>query len=141
MGARIRPRLDRLRRWRFAVSAVAIYALVLQALIGGVALAAPLGTAGESALVICKSESGDNPRLGEISGAAHHEHGDLCICQGLCAHHGGAAPLPSFRAAGLLAGGEASRLALPSAITAAVPHSLRQSGFARAPPRSGRDIA
>jgi hypothetical protein len=131
----------RLRRWRFPVSAAAIYALVLQALLGGVAVAAPIA-AGKSALVICTDEgtSGDGTRLADAAGAAHQQHGDTCVCQGLCAHHGGAAPGASFRAVGLRPAGEAIRLALPMAITASELHDLRHFGFARAPPSFGRDI-
>ena len=134
--------ISRLRRWRFPVSAAAIYALVLQALFGGVAVAAPIA-AGSSALVICTGggPSGDGARLADAAGAAHQQHGDACVCQGLCAHHGGAAPVPSFRAVGLRPVGEAIGLALPMAITASELHNLRHSGFARAPPSSGRDIA
>ncbi|SEE06825.1 hypothetical protein SAMN05444161_4769 [Rhizobiales bacterium GAS191] len=129
--------IERLREWRLAVSTLAIYGLVLQALLGGAAMSASLAVSADGGTIICKGEAWH----ADVPGGAPQEHGQNCACQGLCAQHGGVGLDPSSSAAAQLPSRHASRLAGPPAIVIKVPRTLRRSGFARAPPRPGVDFA
>ncbi|SDR50043.1 hypothetical protein SAMN05519103_04046 [Rhizobiales bacterium GAS113] len=129
--------IEPLREWRLAVSTLAIYGLVLQALLGGAAMSVSLAVSADGGTIICKGEAWH----AGVPDGAHQEHGQDCACQGLCAQHGGVGLDPSNRAAAPLPSRHASRLAGPPAIVIKVPRTLRRSGFARAPPRPGVDFA
>jgi hypothetical protein len=138
-------------RWRPASAVLAVYAIALQAVLGGAAMSASLMSAllvgGAGHGIICRGDASqanarqaDARQEGGRQDGARQEGGRSCACQGLCAEHGGGGIDPARHVARLLSPSGLGRPVEPEAILLPAPAGARKSSFARAPPRLGRAI-
>ncbi|MFI4994472.1 MAG: hypothetical protein ACHQAQ_01640 [Hyphomicrobiales bacterium] len=121
------------------MAVLAVYAIVLQAILGAAAMSASLVSAslvgGAGHGIICR---GDASQADARQDGARQEPGRSCACQGLCPEHEGGGIDPARHVAQLLSPSRLGRLAEPEAILLPAPAGARKSSFARAPPRLGR---
>ena len=122
---------------RAALAVLAVYALVMQAMLGTAAMSASL-LAGRSAGIICRSDDGHSPTQ---PGGRGQGHGEACICLGLCPQHGGAGILPVPDAARRIAVVGFARELIPAAALLPAVSEGRRVAFARAPPDAGLRLA
>ncbi|MFI5014034.1 MAG: hypothetical protein ACHQAY_16980 [Hyphomicrobiales bacterium] len=113
---------------------LAVYGLVLQALLSGAAASASIVSGASGAGIICR---GDARHADPESDAAQRAHGRNCACQALCPQHLGAGIDPAGATVRLVPRHPASRLAELPANHVPGPSEARPASFARAPPRPG----
>jgi hypothetical protein len=118
------------RDWRPALTVLAIYALVLNAIFGAAATAA-VAMGGDAGSIICRADL-DQSVAGKVPGKLHE---DCRACQGLCAQHGFHGIDPAARAQ-LWFVPEERGLILPREVIALpIERAAARAGHARAPPR------
>ena len=122
---------------RAALAVLAVYALVMQAVLGTAAMRASLLAAGGEG-IICRSDDGHRAAQAGKSGRGH---GEVCICQGLCPQHGGAGILPVADAARRIAPVGFARELIPVAALLPATSAGRRVASARAPPETGLSLA